>query len=489
MTKAPRVQVNSQPDARTDRAAAAAAAAPSKPRRRKHADPDLSCRHLISSPIALDRINSGMLDFLHPQLLADYTDTVFWFDSRFYQCPGPYDGNSWMTTFLSRSRGTHLAAALMGLTWRTLQKDMSRVSSINFTRSLTTLHSVVVQNVREEIERSRDLVRSEEVLTVAANLSKCASLLLIFEVWRTLEGDWIPHLRGLCDIIRWIVLRAPCEFYDAMESKVEGSPAVNRYSLVSAHSTPDMVLASLALKWSIQSYSWNDITSAVWVGPHYTDSRLDDIYACLLEQNLLEMDKFMGCEDWVLLAILEASQLEKRITEKFSSSETVDTMKEEAEEALFEHLNAGLKDILIRRDQCPSGPKRDATYVTEIWIHAAMVYLHVVTSGPCSSHHRLRSYVSQGLSAYVNLPRRLDIHTAMPFGVLASMANDEEAEIFMGIAELPRSLDLINPGQRKTFQILKECWKLRRIVEASSPDAGVSWRDGAASLGLTVLPV
>ncbi len=132
--------------------------------------------------LAPDRPNSSMLNFLHPQLLANYTDKVFWLDSRFYECPGPYEGNAWMKDFLVRSKETHLAASLMGLTWRGYQLDISRLSDIEFTRPLMLLHSLVIQSVKDEIARSQNVVKKEEILEIGVNLAKCASILLIFEV-------------------------------------------------------------------------------------------------------------------------------------------------------------------------------------------------------------------------------------------------------------------------------------------------------------------
>src|SRR5262249_15986306 len=105
-----------------------------------------------------------------------------------------------------------------------------------------------------------------------------------------------------------------------------------------------------------------------------------------------------------------------------------------------------------------------------------------------SGNPRLRKYVRDGLVAYENLPRRLDIHTAMPFGVLASKASEEEAQTALRIAESMRPLEEINPGQRKTLEVVKKCWQMRPIVEAST-NTGISWRDGAAALGLVILPV
>src|SRR3569833_1401529 len=152
------------------------------------------------SLVALDRINSGMLDFLHPQLLNNYTDHVFWLDSRFYQSPGPYTGNSWLKEYLVRSKETHLAAALMGLTWQMLRSDMSQLININLTQPLVILHSAVVQSVKDEIQKSRSLLSNEEVPTVGANLAHCAGLLLSFEVR--------PALRWFCKPSQWAHLPA-----------------------------------------------------------------------------------------------------------------------------------------------------------------------------------------------------------------------------------------------------------------------------------------
>ncbi len=106
---------------------------------------------------------------------------------------------------------------------------------------------------------------------------------------------------------------------------------------------------------------------------------------------------------------------------------------------ILEHaLNLGLGQTLVRRYEHPPGRHRDATFVTAMWIYAALVYLHIVTVGSRSGHPKLRRYVARGLDAYINLPRRLDIHIGMPFGILASMASREEAQQFLKIAETPR---------------------------------------------------
>jgi hypothetical protein len=229
------------------------------------------------------------------------------------------------------------------------------------------------------------------------------------------------------------------------------------------------------------------LAAAVWVGPYYTEARCTEFYIPLLEKGFLELDNFLGCDDWVFSLISQISMLEG---ESFSTTTCLDSEQFSNETVnLDQKLNTGLQRILDRRCALPLGVGRDVTFVTEMWTHAALVHLHVVAKGPRSTHPTLRTYVARGLEAYINLPRRLDIHCAMPFGVLASMANDREADMFMRVADSPRSLKEINPGQRKTFRTVKECWRLRKLVEESSPEKGVSWRDGAASLGLVLLPV
>jgi hypothetical protein len=291
----------------------------------------------------------------------------------------------------------------------------------------------------------------------------------------------------MSDIFRWIIQRTPVALDAAMKIKI-GKPIVtDETKSYQAALTSDKVMTNLALKWSVQSYVWNDLTSVVWVGPQYTESRIADFYLPLLEHGYLEMEKFMGCEDWVLFAIAQISSFEERIIEFPDSAERQEWSDEGG--FLEQKLNAKLQSVLLGRLTCPHGLRREAGYVTEMWIHAALVYLHIVMSGTRSNHPKLRLHIGMGLNAYVNLPRHLDIHTAMPFGVLASMANDEEVQEFLRIAEPPRSWGALNPGQRKTFQIVKECWRMRSLAEASSTETGVWWRDGARSLKLIVLPV
>lgn len=294
----------------------------------------------------------------------------------------------------------------------------------------------------------------------------------------------------MSDILTWLASRAPAEMAVAMQLRAKTRDQIssdNGSELVKAAPTPDTSMSYLALKWFVQCYAWNDVSAAVWVGPHYIGSRCSRFYSPLLETGHLEMDKFMGCEDWVLHAMLHISRIEERPLKSNHRHALKDGMLE-AEE-WHQKLNTRLAYILVQRYKSPLGPERDVTFTTEMWLHAALVYLHVLTAGPRSNHPRLRQYVARGLQAYESLPRRLDIHTAMPFGVLASMANGEEAKEFMRVAGSPRDQKEINPGQRKTFKILRECWRLRKHVEESSPDSGVTWRDAAMSLGLILLPI
>lgn len=200
------------------------------------------------------------------------------------------------------------------------------------------------------------------------------------------------------------------------------------------------------------------------------------------------MDKFMGCEDMVLFLISRISMLEEVLVNESEQGSDHATWHQEALH-IDQALHARLKHNLIIRDEHPiNSHTRDATYITEMWTHAALIYLHIVTTGSYSNHPKLRRLVTRGVRAYENMPRRLDIHTAMPFGVLASMATESELQVLLEIAEQERRVEEINPGQRKTLGIVKECCKLRRPAESAFL-GGVNWRHGAESLGLVILPV
>jgi hypothetical protein len=446
---------------------------PQKPSAPKNAEPpalDLA---------ALDRVNAVFPNFLHPHLLSNYTKRVFWLDSRFYQCPTTDQrSNAWLTGWLARNQTTHLAAALMGLTWTSIESDLTQLIDIKFTRSLSALHGVVIASLGSDISRSRSAMTASEVLSNGAVLVHTAELLLIFEVWRTLEGDWIAHMRGIGDVLRWIQNGAPegyvaaGDLWGSHQSEEANGQAVvpNR----AAASVSDL----LALRWAIQSFMWNDLTAAVWVGPYYGSRRYDDLYIDFIGRGSLQMDKFMGCEDAVLAAIGRISFLETRKQDLTPDTLGLEILQTE------ETLNACLHDLLERRKDLANGTEKDANLVTEMWTHAALVYLHTFLRDTAQVVD-CQAFLTRGYEAYLELPRRLDLHIALPFGILASTTTSpSQAHDFIRIAKTSRALGEINPGQRKALPIVQECARLREVGKK-----GVTWRDGARSLGLVLLPV
>ncbi len=126
-----------------------------------------------------------------------------------------------------------------------------------------------------------------------------------------MEGDWLNHMRGMRDILGWMRSLVPEALEEAIRVKVDGSAADDGSSLMAVAPNPDMAMNYLATKWFVQSYAWNDIISAVWIGPRYAQSRHEDFYSSFLEKGYLQMDKFMGCTDWVLFAFTRISKLEE----------------------------------------------------------------------------------------------------------------------------------------------------------------------------------
>jgi hypothetical protein len=289
------------------------------------------------------------------------------------------------------------------------------------------------------------------------------------------------------DILRWTRDNAPDTINDVVNMKVEDDATV---ACDTAPMTPatNATLNRLALRWFIQSYAWNDITASVWIGTQYSRTRCHDIYTAWLKMGSLQMDKFMGCEDMVLYLISRTSMLEETLLNNPKQGGDHEAWRQEAlhiDQALHTRLQYNLNS---RCGYPIKSQGRDATFITEVWIHAALIYLHVVAIGSDSNHPKLRCLVAGGVRAYEKMPRRLDIHAAMPFGVLASMATEGELRTLLEIAEKPRTIGEINPGQRKTIGIVKECCRLRRSVELPLL-GGVNWRHGAESLGLVILPV
>ena len=229
-----------------------------------------------------------------------------------------------------------------------------------------------------------------------------------------------------------------------------------------------------------------DILATATIGnklprPHHFD------YMHLLRDGKLQLRNLMGCHDWVMYTIREISDLQgwsRRVLELHRNRLNWGKIKR-CSTQLQERLENGLVNILDMRISLAQGLERDRSIVTEIYIHAALVYLYVVVFGAQVDAPKLRYQVSMALEALKGTPKRLLIRLSWAFGIVACMAKREEQEQFRDVFFKARQAGFWTGTVSKAILLAEECWRLR---EGQKPLLGaIDWMIAMDSLGIRIL--
>lgn len=221
-----------------------------------------------------------------------------------------------------------------------------------------------------------------------------------------------------------------------------------------------------------------------------------DIISCastrskpLLENNFeyignIELDKVMGCENWVMILIAKISLLEgwKRDLQKTGRLSVVELSARSSE--IEKLLNSGLASQTLYA-LCPT---RHISLITRIFAYSALTYLHTVVSGAHPDLAEIKASVSMTIATFKNLPApRLLQNLVWPFCVAGCMASrDIEPccrNLVMAAGEDAKCLG----NYWKAFEVIQECWRLREIQ--GGENKAVDWTTAMESLGFQVLLV
>lgn len=183
----------------------------------------------------------------------------------------------------------------------------------------------------------------------------------------------------------------------------------------------------------------------------------------------------MGCENWVMLNILDIAILNDRKK----------TIVNEGKLALDEHeaQRAAIERRLeerLRKNAPKEHESEDVKIVTNIFACSALIYLHVIVSGANPELDNIRSAVGRTINAFRKLPDpELFRYLIWPICITACMATEEYHDFFtkMAIPEFGMSL--------RAMEMIQECWRLRKS-RTSETDL-IDWNTAMQSLGIHVL--
>ena len=243
--------------------------------------------------------------------------------------------------------------------------------------------------------------------------------------------------------------------------------------------------------------TWYDILSCMSTGlqpfsdRNYLDSGLGYIH----------LDQIMGCENWVMLSIMDITALAER-KNRMQADGKLSVLELAARGLEIEtRLENGLKNLLEALGDVPTQEKPDVDLglgaykskhviglVTRVFACSVLVYLHATILGPYPELSEIHNGVSSTIAAFRALPERTIIRNlTWPMCVAGCMATGEQERSFRDIATVRNTDRLAFGSSSYALDIMEECWRMRK---SSAFKSGTSyWTSAMTSLGLDVLLV
>ena len=241
---------------------------------------------------------------------------------------------------------------------------------------------------------------------------------------------------------------------------------------------------------------WNDILSCSSrktkpVGVEtYRKLLADEAFA----QNLRDT---IGCESWVLVAILDATFLEiwkqnqesqgnLSIRELVSRAEKIESVLEQGIERLSPILQ-GLTPIADKASYQNNHGDRIQYVQTYIFAHSVLTHLHTIVSGSWPGVPEIQQSVNRAVSAWELCPSAFNLKAlAWPYCVSASLAVGPQRDMFRRLIQeaSPAEPTLGNLVDLKS--VVEECWR-GFDGRKSERDVSCDWKEVMQRLNLSIM--
>ncbi|KAK9365537.1 fungal-specific transcription factor domain-containing protein [Lipomyces kononenkoae] len=194
------------------------------------------------------------------------------------------------------------------------------------------------------------------------------------------------------------------------------------------------------------------------------------------ERPPLNLEDFIGCENWVMLQIGEIAALDawKKSIKKAGKLDmmALGARASAIKQALLGNLarldaaantpkTNWLGLLTLYNDQLPSMPGGCTAFVTRVWAHAALLYLSVVVSGWQPKSDGIRENVVRTLVLLEQMPAPELLRTMVwPFCMVGCLAEPGEECRFRAMADALVPHRLFGAA-RKALEIMENVWKCR----------------------------
>lgn len=238
---------------------------------------------------------------------------------------------------------------------------------------------------------------------------------------------------------------------------------------------------------------WNDILScsAKTMAPSRVEA-----YRNLLadEQFAQDFRDIIGCETWVLVTIMDATNLEiwKRDQDARGILSIRELIKRVNEiEAVLEQGIRTLSRVLqispVAGIACSETSQGDRYYInTYIFAHAVLIHLHSIVSGSRPGVPEIQQSVDKAISAWSLCPLSINPGVlAWPYCVSASLAVDSQRDIFRNLIPETSPRESAFSSLVHSVSVVKECW--RDADACKDRQVSCDWKEAMQRLNLSIL--
>lgn len=222
----------------------------------------------------------------------------------------------------------------------------------------------------------------------------------------------------------------------------------------------------------------------------------------------LELESFIGCQNWVMVLIGEIAALDGWKKEMRKGGTLLETQLARRGSMIQQQLDNGLARLNLsqvgqQQQHSPQRPRPidvlsqyglyghkasvldDCTSITRIWAYAARTYLLVVVSGWQPANIEIRNGVSCTIELFSHLASHGWMRTlAWPLCVTGCLAEESQESVIRGLVSSMGALQEFGT-MHEALKIMEMVWRFREDIDVDSWDIAACLR----SLGYTALLV
>ncbi|KFY81646.1 hypothetical protein V500_11223 [Pseudogymnoascus sp. VKM F-4518 (FW-2643)] len=443
--------------------------------------PQESRNHSIAQNVQLSPLPQRSEEEL--SFVMAYLDYVFPVLFPFYKPPILEGGRSWLLVQIMKNTGLF--------------------------HTVISLVSYFFSVVPIIVEPARELCVHADLLESAYLLESIVQLLNV-EVVISRTENWQVHLEAAIVLFKQIF-----QYHGMNQSSSDISHILAQMGHGSFITTP-----SNSSLWNADQAAFRFFSAILLVDDIVSSTslesapRLHEYHPHLLSNDLspeegapLQLENFVGCQNWVLVLVGEIAALDRWKKDMRKGGTLLMAQLVQRASVIQQQLDDGLArlklsqgkqqqeshehprpiDVLTQYGLHGHKPNMldDCTSITRIWAYAARTYLLIVVSGWQPANLEIRSGVARTIELFSHLASHGWLRTlAWPLCVTECLAEESQEPI---IRELVSSMGALQKfgTMHEALMIMENAWRCRRQIDVNSWDIAACFR----SLGYTALLV